>query len=687
MRSGTSAIAERTRAAASVLVRRAPAGPVRAARLGHAADARQWSERLARSFAETRLAEVLAAARDVPRHRDVLRELGSAAPFDLLAAMPVLEREALRTDMRSLIRPEVRGIRFDVTYTSGTGGLRSHAVKPVDTVRVRGAVERRLYSSLGFTSPFTIANIVPWSAWGRSRFAFNDWRVGYRELGIPQLAACLAERRPPGAAVMAPPDVLAFLASNLADADWSGVRGVLASFEINDVDRATTGPLADKPWGELYTSADVTAPIAMAYGGCNGMHVNTDVFQVEVLDVAEDRPIGGPGRVVVTDFLNTAMPLLRYEIGDLGSLSPGSSCGCGRPSPILRLHGRLASRLQTAGGGVVAWAALGDRLADIMGEPYLLVRSATTQVEIISANRPDLSRIAAELDPHLPGCTASWHPGDAVTAGLVSDNGRLLVTAPRFPVSEWIKSDPPPRWRGNPRAEAAMDRRPLVRARREVQSRDDRRPDVPRGALLDENASDRVRLRHLARRYYERRGIETDIRILDSGSMAPLLNDDTLVRVRWGQPRDDEIPGSLLVMTLNADLLIVHRGVAVDRSAAGRLILQISDTYVPGDPYAGHWVEDTSVLGMAVAVVSASRGDVIDLTSAFARTLGRISAATTRAVWTADRLRFRHLAAPAARVLQLVVLSAVVVLLRAFCRKEVESDEVRLDTRSSTRGA
>ena len=43
---------------------------------------------------------------------------------------------------------------------------------------------------------------------------------------------------------------------------------------------------------------------------------------------------GSVGRIVVTPFYNFAMPLIRYELGDHGILSP-EPCACGRTLPVL----------------------------------------------------------------------------------------------------------------------------------------------------------------------------------------------------------------------------------------------------------------------------------------------------------------------------------------------------------------
>lgn len=58
---------------------------------------------------------------------------------------------------------------------------------------------------------------------------------------------------------------------------------------------------------------------------------------VEILDDNE-RP-ASDGRLVITDLHNTAMPLIRYEVGDIGGW--GTDCSCGRGFPVLdSIHGR-----------------------------------------------------------------------------------------------------------------------------------------------------------------------------------------------------------------------------------------------------------------------------------------------------------------------------------------------------------
>jgi phenylacetate-CoA ligase len=79
-----------------------------------------------------------------------------------------------------------------------------------------------------------------------------------------------------------------------------------------------------------------------------------EVGIVEVLRMDDDRPAapGEAGRLVCTGLLNAAMPLVRYEVGDVGSIREGpAACACGRTLPVLEsLEGRIDDVVTTADG-------------------------------------------------------------------------------------------------------------------------------------------------------------------------------------------------------------------------------------------------------------------------------------------------------------------------------------------------
>lgn len=72
----------------------------------------------------------------------------------------------------------------------------------------------------------------------------------------------------------------------------------------------------------------------------NGLHIMAEGLYIEILQGDKLAQPGEVGRVIVTDLLNYAMPLIRYEIGDLAALD-NSLCKCGRGLPRLKyIEGR-----------------------------------------------------------------------------------------------------------------------------------------------------------------------------------------------------------------------------------------------------------------------------------------------------------------------------------------------------------
>jgi phenylacetate-CoA ligase len=98
-----------------------------------------------------------------------------------------------------------------------------------------------------------------------------------------------------------------------------------------------------------------------------GLHINTDGVYVELVrpDGTAAEP-GQPGAVVVTDLRNRAMPILRYQIGDMAVLDE-NTCQCGRGMPMLaRVEGRIADYVVTPAGELVSGISLSDHFATLV---------------------------------------------------------------------------------------------------------------------------------------------------------------------------------------------------------------------------------------------------------------------------------------------------------------------------------
>ena len=103
---------------------------------------------------------------------------------------------------------------------------------------------------------------------------------------------------------------------------------------------------------DQYGSAEAVAFIGQCEHG--SYHINPEYGLVEVVDEAGKAvPQGETGQLVCTGFLSSAMPLVRYRIGDTARLSAGS-CACGRHFPMIaQLEGRVDDMIITPEGNRV----------------------------------------------------------------------------------------------------------------------------------------------------------------------------------------------------------------------------------------------------------------------------------------------------------------------------------------------
>jgi phenylacetate-CoA ligase len=87
-----------------------------------------------------------------------------------------------------------------------------------------------------------------------------------------------------------------------------------------------------------------------------GLHVAAEGLWVELIDGDGERP----ARLVVTDLINRAMPLIRYEVGDLAFVASGR-CACGRGLPRLeRIVGRTTDILFAPDGRRISGVSILD---------------------------------------------------------------------------------------------------------------------------------------------------------------------------------------------------------------------------------------------------------------------------------------------------------------------------------------
>jgi phenylacetate-coenzyme A ligase PaaK-like adenylate-forming protein len=260
--------------------------------------------------------------------------------------------------------------------TSGTTGLRGIFVYTGDEFAswiatcLRGIGRLGIgpstrFASIGAPSPLHISNQL--------FAAFRAGRADVPELSVvtplPDMVEALNAFRPEGLLAYAS------IAASLAQEQLEGrlriaPRVVLVSSEV------LTAEMRDRirsAWTiephQVYASTELLA-IAQTLPGRPGLHVTEDVAIVEVVD-ERNRPVppGVPGhKVLITNLVNRAQPLIRYELSDSVTLAEPSD-GAGQ---IASVDGRSDDILRMAapGGGEVSvhpyrLRAPFSRLADV----------------------------------------------------------------------------------------------------------------------------------------------------------------------------------------------------------------------------------------------------------------------------------------------------------------------------------
>lgn len=103
--------------------------------------------------------------------------------------------------------------------------------------------------------------------------------------------------------------------------------------------------------------------VAVGCGHGHGMHVFEDWFMVEVFRDGRPAQPGELGRLVITDLVNTAMPLVRYDVGDVSRIYR-DPCPCGRDTARVEVLGRVQELLETPAGPLTAAGVANAFFAD-----------------------------------------------------------------------------------------------------------------------------------------------------------------------------------------------------------------------------------------------------------------------------------------------------------------------------------
>ena len=374
-------------------------GPDLEARVAAALERERWSERQWQDWREERLAFLLHRARTVvpyyTAHWAARRRAGDTASWDELRNWPVLEKETLRERPLEFIATDRDRRWMFHEHASGTTGT------PLDLWRSRETV-RAWYAlcEARWRRWYGVSDEDRWAIFGgqviipaaQTRPPYWVWNAALRQLycsayhvGRDSAAAYAAELRQRRVRyVLGYPSAIHALATACTDLGLEAPPLAVAVANAEPVyphQRRSVEAAFGCALRETYGLAEIVT----AAGECEHgtMHLWPEVGVVEVLRGAEPLPRGETGDLVATGLVNEDMPLIRYRIGDRGSLpAKDARCACGRTLPALAgVEGRSDDVLYTASGHIIG------RLDPVFKE-HLPIREAQ-----IIQERLDLVRI------------------------------------------------------------------------------------------------------------------------------------------------------------------------------------------------------------------------------------------------------------------------------------------------------
>ncbi len=330
----------------------------------------QWfSPAELRSFQDKRLrATIRHAYQDVPYYRELFDRQG-IDPRDVegasdLVRLPLLSKRAARSAGAQLRSGCAFRYLPKAHSTSGTTGEPLEFLLDKDSNALEFVYYWRHWSWAGYRLGDRFAELSTnhflhrpelraapchWQSWLR-RLVLDGGRVSKRDAAV--MAAAIRRHRPRYIKGLA--STLFFFARCL---DEAGIRDISfkAAFSTGEVlseaCRALISSTLRCPVLDSYGHMERTAAICQCPEG--GYHVNADYGVLEILDrQPTDRAGVVAGRAVGTSLYNRAMPLIRFDIGDIIEVpSEPRSCPCGRSLPLVEaIRGRVQDIIVTPEG-------------------------------------------------------------------------------------------------------------------------------------------------------------------------------------------------------------------------------------------------------------------------------------------------------------------------------------------------
>lgn len=324
----------------------------------HLADSQYLSVSAHQSMQNQRVRRILAHAfQHNAFHRNRFLAAGltltDIANQDVLTSLPIMTKEDIRSYSKELFSQSYGPGNTIHKRTGGSTGVPLHVYIDAPAIAFKKALTERHNSWAGLRPGDRVASV-----WGdtdkhlslrvRLRNALTERAIYLDTLQFTEEKIAAFVRR----VITCRPRVLYGHAHSIFRfAEYIRDRqitlpkfaGIITTaMTLSEEERRTIQGVLGSPVFDRYGCEEISI-IASECAAHDGLHIASEGVLVEVHDHCK----GDIGRIIVTDLVNLAMPLIRYEIGDFGKLASGN-CRCGRSLPRLReVSGRIADFLYT----------------------------------------------------------------------------------------------------------------------------------------------------------------------------------------------------------------------------------------------------------------------------------------------------------------------------------------------------
>ncbi|HEX6107656.1 MAG TPA: hypothetical protein VFZ26_18875 [Gemmatimonadales bacterium] len=313
-----------------------------------------------------RLRAVMTAAAAAPFYRSALADAGIRHPggleLDDLGRMPLVDRQLIAArGLEAFLTVPADGL-FAVT-TSGSTGVPGRFLRSGPEEADFSARWMRVYQAYGCGARDSQLNIA-----GPPKPDRPGPITALRRLGLLPRVERLASTVPPAEILarlqtLRPPILTGYAGAIEALADHVLATGAeirpprvvfCTAMEVTDRCLELAREAFRAPAVDVY----VTNEFGVVAWACperpDVLHVNGDCFLLEVLGPdGAAVPDGTVGELVITSLGLTAMPLIRYRMGDMAARVPGR-CACGRGLGLMsRVQGRSAHAIRHPDGGII----------------------------------------------------------------------------------------------------------------------------------------------------------------------------------------------------------------------------------------------------------------------------------------------------------------------------------------------